>query len=274
MSRMLKLLFASSLAIPALAFCGGHTYLDTRAEGEVPVSTFGYIGTQGPVLWAQLNQTANALCSNGTRQSPINLTPNGTTYVNGTHVHLQLPAVPKGAVFENLGSTVEVVMTGLGSSLALDGTSYNMTQFHFHHPAEHLDNNVSLPLEMHMVFAGSSQEMAVVGIHVDLVDSPGFELLETVFSSIYNIPTPGSTTVTKELHFHEMHEILDAGEFRRYTGSLTTPPCTEGVKWLVSTQKLSLSRQTFEAAQDIIGFNARFPQNNPGEPNLLSLVHT
>lgn len=57
-----------------------------------------------------------------------------------------------------------------------------------------------------------------------------------------------------------------------YSGSLTTPPCSEGVRWLVATQKLQIQTATFERVRDVIGFNARYPQNTPGQPNVLQLA--
>jgi len=58
---------------------------------------------------------------------------------------------------------------------------------------------------------------------------------------------------------------------RSYSGSLTTPPCSEEVLWLVATQKLQIQTATFEKARSVIGFNARYPQNTPGQPNLLAV---
>jgi hypothetical protein len=57
-----------------------------------------------------------------------------------------------------------------------------------------------------------------------------------------------------------------------YSGSLTTPPCSESVLWLVATQKLQINIATFERVRSVIGFNSRYPQNNLGEPNLLAVA--
>ncbi|KAI0008197.1 carbonic anhydrase [Xylariaceae sp. FL0662B] len=266
---------------PALGFCGSHTHLDRRAEGEVPISTFGYTGTTGPILWNQL-ETANSLCSTGINQSPINMVPEAFTLVPASDTQLTIPDVPEGATFENLGSTVEVVMEEVGGQFVLDNTTFTLEQFHFHHPSEHLDNGVSLPMEMHMVFSSAAEEVAVIGVYIDIIESPTVvslhilprrapsTLLETVFSSVGNISSPGSSTKTPPLVMSELVNLLNAGSFQRYAGSLTTPPCSEGVKWSVATEKLLLSRATFQAARDVVGFNSRYPQGNLGDQNLLA----
>ncbi|KJR86263.1 carbonic anhydrase [Sporothrix schenckii 1099-18] len=95
--------------------------------------------------------------------------------------------------------------------------------------------------------------------------------LETVLNTVDKIATPGTSIKTPAVSMSEIVDILTAGEFQQYTGSLTTPPCTEGVNWLVSTQKLAIEPATFAKVRDVIGFNARFPQNKLGETNLLQL---
>lgn len=142
-----KLLILAAAAVsPVLGFCGGHTHLDRRAEGDViPTATFGYFGSGGPLLWHHLSP-ANELCATGTNQSPINMVPESFTLVPGSNLTVNLPDnLPEGAVFENLGSTVEVVMEGLGGTLELDGLEYELAQFHFHNPSEHVDNGISMP---------------------------------------------------------------------------------------------------------------------------------
>ncbi|EXA29997.1 carbonic anhydrase [Fusarium oxysporum f. sp. pisi HDV247] len=69
----------------------------------------------------------------------------------------------------------------------------------------------------------------------------------------------------------ELISLLSSGSFQSYSGSLTTPPCTECVKWLVSNKKVSISTSTYLKARSVIGFNARFPQNTPGQETLLDL---
>ncbi|KAI1760304.1 carbonic anhydrase [Hypoxylon sp. FL1150] len=277
-------LLAASVT-PALAFCGAHTHLDRRAEGEaVEISSFGYTGTNGPLLWTQLNVAENGLCSTGTYQSPINMAEGQFQLISASDVELTIPDVPEGAPFENLGTNVEVVMKDVGGQFVLEGKTYTLEQFHFHHPSEHIDNNVSLPMEMHMVFGTEAEEIAVIGVYVDLVDTASVlelhilpratpsTLLETIFSSVGEIATPGSSTTTKPLVMSELVDLLKAGSFQRYTGSLTTPPCSENVEWSVATEKLLLSTATFQAARNVIGFNSRYPQNELGEQNLLAMA--
>ncbi|KAI0412857.1 alpha carbonic anhydrase [Xylaria grammica] len=278
------LLLAAAIT-PAFGFCGSRTHLDRRAEGEetVPLATFGYIGTGGPLLWHHLSPE-NALCSTGSNQSPINMVEGSFTLVPGSNLTVTLPDEVPETSFENLGSTIEVVMEGLGGALELNGLEYELLQFHFHHPSEHVDNGASMPMEMHMVFSHETQ-LAVIGVYIDLVDSPQSNssrlllqrstpsaMLETVFSAIDGIAAPGAVTKTPAFSMSELGDLLAAADFQRYSGSLTTPPCSEGVEWSVPTKKLLLSRQTFAKVRDVVGFNSRYPQNAPGMTNLLAMA--
>ncbi|KAH6889427.1 alpha carbonic anhydrase [Thelonectria olida] len=97
-------------------------------------------------------------------------------------------------------------------------------------------------------------------------------VLETVLGSVDQIPNLGNTLETEPLVMSEIVDLLTAGSFQSYHGSLTTPPCSEGVSWFVSTQKLSIQPSTFIKARNVIGFNSRYPQNSPGEENVLQLA--
>lgn len=82
-------------------------------------------------------------------------------------MQLDIPDLPEGAEFENLGTTVEVIATG--GNMSFGGVDYSLRQFHFHTPSEHLDNGVSMDMEMHMVWQAPGGQVAVIGVFVDLV---------------------------------------------------------------------------------------------------------
>ncbi|KAF9879555.1 carbonate dehydratase [Colletotrichum karsti] len=320
--------FAASIS-QVLASCAYGTHLDPRAEGgKVKVNTFAYTGANGPLNWVALDTTANALCATGKTQSPIDMTVGAFNTLPGNSINLQIPNMEE-TEFENLGTTVEVIAKG--GSMQVGGSNFTLQQFHFHLPSEHLDDGRSMAMEMHMVFEGANQEIAVIGTYIDVeqgataaapvaaapateaaagqnktaerrtkmsrrasldaakgaeaakpipamtlnpvkAEAASSNLLATVFSSLDAIKEPGTVTKTGALDMQEVVSLLTAGSFQSYMGSLTTPPCSEGVQWLVSTQKLMVQPQTFNAVRDVIGFNARFPQNTLGQDNILQVA--
>ncbi|KAF5024507.1 hypothetical protein F66182_3447 [Fusarium sp. NRRL 66182] len=327
----LSLILLGTLASEAIASCAYGTLLHPRAEdGTVEVNDFGYTGQTGPTNWVNLDPEANALCSTGVNQSPVDMVAGSFAVVPAAALSLSIPDMTEGTEFENLGTTVEVV-AGQGS-MTFRNVSYTLQQFHFHLPSEHLNDGTSMAMEMHMVWESANSEIAVVGVFIDVEagaaggsgggnstappspvftpaarrlsrrDSfrkgvnqkqekrqlPGIEgsffhvnspstsavtastLLETVFGSVQEIERPGTLTETQPLVMSELVNTLSAGSFQTYEGSLTTPPCSEGVRWLVSDQKLSIQASTFHSVQSVIGFNSRFPQGALGEPNALS----
>lgn len=115
-------------------------------------------------------------------------------------------------------------------------------------------------------------------------------MLETVFQSIEAIATPGTKVTTTPLVFSEYVNALKSGSYQayelptiwssiihtdrlnRYSGSLTTPPCSEGVNWLVATQKLKISPASLQRVANVVKFNARITQNSLGQPNILTVA--
>ncbi|KAK1980240.1 tat pathway signal sequence [Colletotrichum cereale] len=318
-------LFAASVS-QVLASCAYGTHLDPRAEGgKVKVNNFAYTGSTGPLNWVSLDPTANALCATGTTQSPIDMVAGAFNVIPGSAINLAIPDMTEGTEFENLGTTVEVIANG--GTMQVAGSNFTLQQFHFHMPSEHLDSGKSMVMEMHMVFEGTNQEIAVIGTYIDLergaaAAAPVAEgaaggnatverrskqsrraaagaaagapkpiplmgttplkaeaeaaassnLLETVFSSLDAIKEPGTVTKTGALSMQEVVSLLSAGNFQSYMGSLTTPPCSEGVQWLVSTQRLMIKPETYIAVRDVIGFNSRFTQNTLGQANILQVA--
>lgn len=85
--------------------------------------------------------------------------------IPGAELSLNIPDMPEGTTFENIGTTVEVVAKG--GNMSFGGVQYTLQQFHFHLPSEHLDNGTSMAMEIHMVWQGPSGQVAVVGIFTD-----------------------------------------------------------------------------------------------------------
>ncbi|UKZ81812.1 hypothetical protein TrVFT333_009586 [Trichoderma virens FT-333] len=254
---------ALSLAAPALAACDYGTHLNPRSE-SVPISTFGYTGLTGPLNWFGLNTTANKLCATGKFQSPVNLDSSIST-VHGSSITFKVDSYPFGSEFENLGTTVEVPVNG---SLVSDGKTYKLAQFHFHTPSEHRVDLKYFPMEVHFVFSAADKSTAVVAFLIDLglISDP---LLTAVFASVGMIAEPGSTTTTGPLVFGPLENHLHSNTIFRYSGSLTTPPCSEGVSWHISTKPLQIDEITYQRVRNVVKFNSRYTQNSLGEVNLL-----
>ncbi|EJD37812.1 carbonic anhydrase [Auricularia subglabra TFB-10046 SS5] len=260
LSRPAVLVLAASGALACLY----ERPLVYRRDGAA-VSTFGYTGESGPLGWAHL-APANGACFNGTHQSPIVIDTRSTPKLPAAPP-LTIPDVAEGgALLENLGATLEVVVNG---TLKLDNTDYAMAQFHFHTPSEHRIDEEYYPLEMHMVFKSTTGGVAVIGVPFEISDdNKSTALLDSVFHHLDNATVAGSEAHTGELKFAEVIGAVQNGPLYSYSGSLTTPPCTQGVSWMVLGTPLAIDVKTYKAVKKVMKFNARFTQNTPGEVNL------
>ena len=213
---------------------------------------WGYGAEDGPANWGKLSPDY-ALCSSGKAQTPIDLVPPAVV-VAGTHT--PAPELEPGhgeralSLLDN-GHTIQVTDTG-GTRLTLDGVRYELLQFHFHDPSEHTIGGRSYPMELHLVHTSADGRLAVVGVLIE----QGAEnvALAPLFRTL-----PAKTGEHKELKLAiDLAQVLprDHGAFR-YAGSLTTPPCSEGVQWLVLEHPITLSREQIAAFTAIVGDDHR-----------------
>ncbi len=107
----------------------------------------------------------------------------------------------------------------------------------------------------------------MVGFLIDL--GPTDPFLASVFASISEIPSAGNATLTGPLDFTSLKYKLTHNTVYRYIGSLTTPPCSEQVSWIISTKPLYIDADTFKRVKKVVKFNSRYTQDGLGQVNLL-----
>ena len=113
-------------------------------------------------------------------------------------------------------------------------------------------------------------ELSVVGFPIEVGGLlQGSFLLSSIFSNINSVSSPGSTGKTGPLNFALLENHLKNSQVFQYDGSLTTPPCSQGVKWNVVKNPIYVDVATYRAAKGVMGFNSRFTQNQPGQQNLI-----
>jgi carbonic anhydrase len=211
---------------------------------------WGYSGAGAPEHWGQL-APENRVCGLGMEQTPIDL--KSSIPADVAPVQPVFQEMPVKIV--NNGHTVQVNCPP-GSFTAIGGQRYDLVQFHFHHPSEHLLDGQSFPLECHFVHRSAGGALAVLGVFVRRGASNG--ALQPIFESMPDQEGPeravGATIRPGDL-------LPKDRRFFRYQGSLTTPPCLEGLTWTVF-------RDAIEAADGQVQRFARlFPNNaRPVQP--------
>lgn len=227
------------------------------ADGEPkPLAPWSYSEDQGPSKWAELDERY-AMCENGLNQSPINI----TNTIDANLAALKFEGNSKGTVFENTGNGVKVLFSG-GNKLVVDGQEYSLKQIHFHTPSENTIDGKSFPMEAHLVHTKGSS-LAVVAVMFEVGED------NLVLNKLLrNLPeTEGDKNELKS--DVEGYEILSANqEYYRFNGSLTTPPCTEGVKWLVLKTPVELSQSQLNDFETVMGQNNRPVQDINARPVL------
>ena len=220
----------------------------TFAGGDTPWS---YHGENGPQRWGALDPCF-AVCATGRNQSPIDVTG---------AIEAKLPPI----VFTDGSRATEILHNGYtvqvgfaaGSSIALDGRTFELLQLHFHAPSENHVGGRSFPMEGHFVHSDAVGNLAVVGVM--------FEMGETNLA----LARLWAQLPQEEGEVHELEADFKPGDLRpapadyfRFSGSLTTPPCTEGVRWLLLKEAVPVSGKQVKAFEAVL----HHPNNRPLQP--------
>ena len=242
--------FLRGTAVAGLAMCP--TCLGTvGALASGPTGRpWGYDGEEGPAYWGDLSPEYR-ICELGLQQSPIDLTAGISA--NAGSVAVSWRSVPLNLV--NTGHTLQVNCEA-GSDITLDSARFDLVQFHFHHPSEHLVNGVAYDMEAHFVHADQHGRFVVLGVF--LTAGRPNAALAPIWQAM---PREAGQTVEQPTLLTPVDLLPARRGFFRYYGSLTTPPCSERVTWVVFAQPVEASDA------QIRQFAALFPNNaRPVQP--------
>ena len=208
---------------------------------------WGYEGDTGPESWGKLSPEF-AVCATGRAQSPVDI-PAGTPL---NPANLGIDYRPTALNIFNNGHTVQV-NADPGSSLRLDGVDYALAQYHFHARSEHTVAGRPADMELHLVHRSQAGALAVVGVLMTRgADNPAFA------PTLSNLPAQeGAPRTVPGVTANPAAMLPSDRAYYRYDGSLTTPPCTEGVRWLVMASPVQLSDAQLGAFQKLFARDYR-----------------
>ncbi len=226
----------------------------SRAHDEPLLAHWDYMGIEGPEHWGLLSK-AYMTCEAGDRQSPINIE---TTQKPQSQQTIKFQYAPTRIFEVNNGHTIQVSHES-GCKADLNGRPYRLRQFHFHDPSEHHIDGKTFPMEMHLVHQDAEGQILVVAVLMEVGSD------EPVLTKLWDwLPDQIEREVSLPLETNIGAILPENPQFYSYSGSLTTPPCTEGVKWIVLKEPITIAQQDVEKFVEIIGYSAR-PEQPVGD---------
>lgn len=207
---------------------------------------WGYAGKTGPSHWSELG-AAFASCKMGKQQSPVDIRPGKEARL----APIAFQYVPAIGEIVNTGHSVQVNLNDAGT-IGLPSGDCKLVQFHFHTPSEETINGKTYPLVVHLVHQNQDGKLAVIAILFKLGKENA--TLKQVFDAL----------PAEEGEKHALSGPIDLTAalpkqrgYYAYIGSLTTPPCTEGVHWTVLRQPNEISSQQLASFRNLYSMNAR-----------------
>jgi carbonic anhydrase len=245
-----------AIAALMLSSCS-RTETGSDSDSDGHTAHWGYEADNGPDAWGSMN-SAWAQCAEGRKQSPIDMTSVTDIELPAMEIHTpndqEVEVLNQVGVINELdnGHTIQI-NSKTGETMTVGDETYALVQFHFHAPSEHTVDGEHFPMEMHFVHQSADGALAVVGVLVEEgAPNPGIAPLWA------QLPEAPGTETTVEIPAGFADYIFpDVGSgFYHYDGSLTTPPCSEGVKWYVRKTQTQLSKV------QIAAFTAVYDHNN------------
>ncbi|WP_248723194.1 carbonic anhydrase [Seonamhaeicola sp. ML3] len=209
---------------------------------------WSYEGETSPIHWAEIEKNSDC---DGNHQSPINIIHSevDSVRINDDLKILYTPTTLLSEV-ENNGHSIQFDFEP-GDSINYKGKTFYLKQIHFHEPAEHRINGITYPIEMHLVHVSKRGEIAVLGVL-------GEEGQESQLFEFFESFLPLENGAVKDIHqkIDLSSLLLEDKHYYSYGGSLTTPPCSENVNWIVFKEPMVLS------VEEVLKLKSNMPVNN------------
>ncbi|KAF7104354.1 hypothetical protein CFC21_105256 [Triticum aestivum] len=236
------LLFSASVLLSAVPAARGQQ--ETEREEEF---SYSLDAENGPAHWGQIKEEWSA-CGKGEMQSPIDLAGPRVSLVRILG-HLNHSYAPANASIINRGHDIMLRFEGDPGSVSIGGTAYHLRQLHWHAPTEHSVNGRRYDMELHMVHQSAQGKAAVIGVLYEIgARDPFLHMLE-----------PYLEMIAQQRQREEKVGVVDARGARgrasvyyRYVGSLTTPPCAQGVIWTIVKRVRTVSRHQLELLREAV----------------------
>lgn len=197
-------------------------------------SHWSYEGEGSPQHWGELDE-AYKTCQSGMNQSPINIDSTAIAHLSPLQTHY----VDGPVTLTNNGHTIQAgEQANTRDTLTLDKQTWTLQQFHFHAPSENTVHGKRYAMEMHLVHKNASGELTVVAVMFDKgTANPELEKLWRVMPQ----QAEQNVSIKQDLNLNKL--LPKNKTYWRFSGSLTTPPCSEGVTWIVLKQPLTVSAE-------------------------------
>ncbi len=223
------------------------------AQGHAVAGHWSYQGDAGPQSWGKLKPEF-IKCTSGERQSPIDIRDGMKLQLDPVQFDYRPSAF---RVIDN-GHTVQVNVAG-GNTIEVIGRRYSLVQFHFHRPSEERVEGRQFEMVAHLVHKDMEGRLAVVAVLLD--QGSAHPLVQTVWN---NLPLEKGEEVPARAML-DLNALLPAERnYFTYMGSLTTPPCSEGVLWMVMKQPVQVSLEQIGIFARLYPMNARPIQSASG----------
>ena len=216
---------------------------------------WGYTGHEGPSNWGDLDPKYS-MCKAGSSQSPINITK--SVQVDADDMQkIDFNYKTSASSVVNNGHTIQVNIKD-GSSINVDGIEFSLKQFHFHTPSENQIDGKNFPLEAHFVHASKDGKLAVVAVMFE--DSKENPIIKKIWNKM---PHKAGESAGCGLTAKAINTVLPKDkDYYRFSGSLTTPPCSEGVRWFVLKDYSTISKKQVKEFLDAV----HHENNRPVQP--------